>query len=403
MKLRVLHVETGGSYGGSMRALELYLKHSDREIFEHHLMLLYAVDGVEGIDAFLSEPAIVLNSAAGNGTGPGKALPNAAKRGASRKILSEAWDWARLGANVRSARKLALLLRQNGYDLIHVNNTFPHQSKLLLAAKFANIPVVGHVRNPVEDTFFNRTMMGWTAAVATVSREFEGELNAWKQPSIVRTCHDGIEIRQADRLKAPGLRSALLRGGNYLFGSVGRLDEQKGYLHFVEAARLVAEREPGARFAIAGDGPQKRTLQEKIAGGGLQDRFELCGFRQDVPEFVSALDCFVSSSSWEGLPIAIAEAMLLRRPVVATAVGGNAELFPGREKELVSSGDPVALSQRMLNSMHRAPTPKELDDSARVAATLTDPARSAAVLDGLFAEFCPAPGREAVAAAMTPA
>src|SRR6185369_17404630 len=81
MKLRVLHVETGGSYGGSLRALELYLKHSDREIFEHHLMLLYPVDGVEGITAYLSEPTIVLNGAAGNGTGPGKALPTAAKRG----------------------------------------------------------------------------------------------------------------------------------------------------------------------------------------------------------------------------------------------------------------------------------------------------------------------------------
>ena len=213
-----------------------------------------------------------------------------------------------------------------------MNNTFPHQSKLLLAAKFANIRVVGHVRNPVEDTLFNRTMMGWTAAVATVGREFERDLNRWRLPSIVRTCHDGIEIRKADHTKVLGSRTALLRDGTYLFGSVGRLDEQKGYLHFVEAARLVAEQEPGARFAIAGDGPQKQLIQTMIADRGLQDRFELCGFRQDVPEFVSALDCFVSSSSWEGLPIAIAEAMLLHRPVVATGVGGNAELFPGRKR-----------------------------------------------------------------------
>jgi glycosyltransferase involved in cell wall biosynthesis len=403
MKLRVLHVETGGSYGGSLRALELYLKHSDRGIFEHHLMLLYPVVGIEGLSVYLSGPAIVLNGSGGNGAGPGKVLPKAAKRGTSRKILSEAWDWARLGANVLAARKIARLLRQNAYDLIHVNNTFPHQSKLLLAAKFANIRVVGHVRNPVEDTHFNRTMMGWTAAVATVSREFERELNEWKLPSIAKTCHDGIEIRKADDAKVPGLRSALLRGGSYLFGSVGRLDEQKGYLHFVEAARLVAEQEPGARFAVAGDGPQRQILQAMIADRRLQGRFELCGFRQDVPEFVSALDCFVSSSSWEGLPIAIAEAMLLRRPVVATAVGGNAELFPGRERELVCSGDPAALAQQMLHTMRMPPKPEELENSAAVAATLTDPARSAAVLDRLFAEFCVTPGKEAAAAAMTSA
>src|SRR5439155_26478587 len=150
--------------------LELYLKHSDRRIFEHHLMLLYPVPGVERLNAYLNAPTIVLNRSAGNGSGPGKALPMAVKMGRSRRLLSEAWDWARLGACVFSARGIARLLRQHAYDLVHVNNTFPHQSILLLAAKLANVPVVGHVRNPVEDTRFNRTMMRWTVAVATVSR-----------------------------------------------------------------------------------------------------------------------------------------------------------------------------------------------------------------------------------------
>ena len=401
MRLRVLHVETGGSYGGSLRALELYLRHSDGQRFEHHLMLLHPVAEVERLGAYLSGPTIVLNGSGSTTSGPGKVLPQVARAGTSRRILSEAWDWARLGASVISARKISHLLRQNAYDLVHVNNTFPHQSKLLLAAKLANVPVVGHVRNPVENTSFNRTMMRWTAAVATVSRAFERELNGWRLSSIAKTCHDGIEVRKPEDAQVPALRSALLRGGNYLFGSVGRLEEQKGYVHFVEAARLVAGQEPGTRFAIAGEGPQRQLLQGLIVRYGLHDRFELCGFRRDVPEFVSALDCFVSSSMWEGLPIAIVEAMLLRRPVVATAVGGNAEVFPGREQELARCADPAALAERMLYRMRTSPTCEELEDSAAVAATLTDPAGSAAALDQLFADFSMASRKEAAAAVAT--
>src|SRR5437899_6977167 len=61
MRTKILHVETGGSYGGSLRALELYLKHSDRQSFEHHLMLLHPVAGVERLDPYLSVPTNVLN------------------------------------------------------------------------------------------------------------------------------------------------------------------------------------------------------------------------------------------------------------------------------------------------------------------------------------------------------
>ena len=401
MKVRVLHVETGGSYGGSLRALELYLKHSDCDRFDHSLLLLRPVNGVERLTAHLSEPPIVLSASENsNGSGPGKALPEIAKTGASRRFLSEAWDWARLGAGVFRARTVSRQLQRGKYDLIHVNNTFPHQGKVLMAARFANIPVVGHVRNPVENTKFNRTMMRWTAGVATVSRQFERELNDWDLATTVRTCYDGIEVRKADSTKVPGLRRDLLRGGAYLFGSVGRLDEQKGYVHFVEAARIVAEQEKGAGFVIGGDGPQREMLQALIEQHSLQNKIQLCGFRTDVPEFVSSLDCFVSSSQWEGLPIAIVEAMLLRKPVVATAVGGNAEVFPGREHELVPSGDPAALAGKMLHVMRTSPTNEELEQSATFAGRLTDPVRSAAALDQIFAELAVKAGERAKAAVM---
>jgi len=403
MKLSILHVEAGGSYGGSLRALELYLKYSDRSRFDHHLMMLRSAPGLERLSAYLSEPTIVLSAETKTGDGPGKALPDAAKTGSLGPLLSEAWDWARLAAGTFRSRKLSSLMQKNAYDLIHVNNTFPHQAQVLMAARFAGIPVIGHARNPIEDTRFNRTMMRWTAAVATVNREFEKELNAWKLATIARTFHDGIELRDPDADRVPALRAELLRGGTYLFGSVGRLDAQKGYSDIVEAARVIAHQDAGARFAVAGDGPQREMLQCLIRRHGLEDRFELCGFRADVPEFVSALDCFVSSSRWEGLPIAIVEAMLLRKPVVATAVGGNAELFPGREQELSACGNPAALAGQMLQQMRQSPRKEGLERSALIAAKLTDPARSAAMLDELFIELAPRLKKEVVAVAMNSA
>ena len=127
--------------------------------------------------------------------------------------------------------------------------------------------------------------------------------------------------------------------------SVGRLDSQKGYDVLIEAAKLCADRGVDAEFVIAGDGPRRQELEQKIADYRLASKVQLVGRTDDVRGLLTAADVFVSSSRWEGMPNAVLEAMAAGLPVVATAVGGTVELVVHDETGLlVPPGDAGAIA-----------------------------------------------------------
>ena len=107
---------------------------------------------------------------------------------------------------------------------------------------------------------------------------------------------------------------------------------------------------------IAGEGPERPALERQIARLGLGDRVFLLGHRDDVPEVLADMDVFALSSDYEGMCLAVAEALAVGTPVVATWVGGVPQTVahektgllvpPGNVKELVAAirrllGDPA--------------------------------------------------------------
>jgi glycosyltransferase involved in cell wall biosynthesis len=295
----------------------------------------------------------------------------------------EVLEWIDIGRSWPNVLKIKEALCAGDYALVHVNNTFTYQLPTLFAAHIAGIPVVAHVRNPIRACAFSRMAARLADCIVTVSRVFEKELNGWGLPIAVCTCYDCTELPATDQSVSSSLRVSLLGSGNVLIGSVGRLEEQKGYQDLVHAARRVIDLFPEVRFAIAGDGPLRPSLERSIAQLGLESKFRLCGFRSDVTNFLAALDLFVSSSHWEGLPLAIVEAMLLGKRVVATDVGGTSEVvLPGQTGELVPPSNPGAMAIAIAKFVSR---PKDSGSWAKrtlqVASTLGDPDRNAQAFD----------------------
>jgi glycosyltransferase involved in cell wall biosynthesis len=162
----------------------------------------------------------------------------------------------------------------------------------------------------------------------------------------------GIEVAhvQAQRAQGAEVRAELgIDPGTIVIGTVANLRVQKAYPDLLEAAREVIERRPDVRFVAVGQGPLEAEIRAMHARLGLGDRLLLLGHRPDAVRVMGACDVFVLASHWEGLGVAVMEALALGLPVVATAVGGVPEVVEhGREGLLVPPGHPGELAAALL-------------------------------------------------------
>ena len=138
-----------------------------------------------------------------------------------------------------------------------------------------------------------------------------------------------------------------------LFGMVAMIRGEKGHAHFVKAAAKVLEKIPGARFVIAGDGPESQVakLRQRVFKKFPQQPAPviLAGYREDVSEIMAAIDVLVVPSLKEAQTIVIPQAFATGKPVVASLVGGIPEIVAHeRNGLLVTAGDDRDLAAAML-------------------------------------------------------
>lgn len=109
--------------------------------------------------------------------------------------------------------------------------------------------------------------------------------------------------------------------------TVARLVPQKGIEYLIDAAAIVHRESPGCRFQIVGDGPLLPALRARARSLGLDETLFFTGASAQVEEILAAADIFVLPSLWEGLPMALLEAMAAGLPVVATDTSGSREII----------------------------------------------------------------------------
>ncbi len=137
---------------------------------------------------------------------------------------------------------------------------------------------------------------------------------------------------------------------SWLVGTVGRMQTVKDQTTlaraFIRALAIAPELKESLRLVMIGDGPLRAQSQALLEQAGLAALAWLPGERNDVPEILRGLDCFVLPSLAEGISNTILEAMASGLPVIATDVGGNGELVEaGRSGELVAVSDVEAMAK----------------------------------------------------------
>ncbi len=193
--------------------------------------------------------------------------------------------------------------------------------------------------------------------------------------------------------------------GQWLVGTVGRMEAIKDPLNLARAFVRALELQPAAanrlRLVLVGDGALRAEASAVLDRAGVRERVWFAGERADVPDVMRGLDCFVLPSLAEGVSNTILEAMASRLPVVATRVGGNAELVEsGMTGVLVPPANSEALAEAMLGYFNDQPTARRHARAARrVAESRFSLARMSADYASLYerelaAAGVPVPPRE---------
>jgi glycosyltransferase involved in cell wall biosynthesis len=130
---------------------------------------------------------------------------------------------------------------------------------------------------------------------------------------------------------------------------VGTLKEQKGHRFLIDAAQAVAAQFPDTHWLFIGDGALREALQAQANAAGLAQHIHFLGNRSDVAALLAASDGFVLPSLWEGLPMALLEAMASSLPIIATEVSGTKQVMvAGETGLLVPPGNVPHLESAML-------------------------------------------------------
>lgn len=181
------------------------------------------------------------------------------------------------------------------------------------------------------------------------------------------------EFAPVARERALALRRELgLPDDELVIGAIGRLNEQKGHRHLLDAAAQVFAKHK-ARLLIVGDGDLMPALSEQARRLGIAERVVFAGHRSDVPPLLGAIDVFCIASLYEGTPLTLFEAMAAGKPVVSTSVDGCREVIEdGRTGLLVPPRDPAALAAALLRVLDDSELRLRLGENALAASRRYD-------------------------------
>ena len=292
-------------------------------------------------------------------------------------MLAPREDRATLGA-------LTAAIADFGADIVH---THGQKAGLLgrMAARRAGVPSLYTPNSLVYRTQLLRPRRGararmilgrgverWlgrsTAALIAVASEERDAMvsDGLASADRVHVVHNGAS---ADASAAPDPRLVEFAAGEPLAGFVAGLRDQKGLPDLLAALELLAQRGEAVRFAIVGNGELRDMVAERLATGPAGPMTLLLPFDAPVEPYLAALDLFVLPSYWEGLPLAVLEAMHMGLPVVATAVNGTPDaVSDGQTGLLVAPGDPPALAGAIAELMSDAGRRQAMGEAAARAA-----------------------------------
>jgi glycosyltransferase involved in cell wall biosynthesis len=302
--------------------------------------------------------------------------------------------------DVRWVITLRRQLQRDPVDVVHVHSPYAAAMVRLAVRTLprSRRPAVVSTEHNAWSTFrgptrwANAATARLDAATIAVSQETRDSMSAHQRARCEVLAHgvDVADIRARSAHRAEIRAELGVDDATVLVGTVANYHPKKDWPNLLRTARLVADRGLPVRFCSVGQGPLQSEVEALHAELHLDGTVILTGFRPDAVELMAACDVFAMSSLWEGLPVAVMEALALGLPVVATAVGGLAETFTdGVDALLVPSGDSVALADAIERVACDPTLRSMLADAARARADEFDAARAQLRIEEIYRTVAP--------------
>jgi len=268
------------------------------------------------------------------------------------------------GSKYARINQLANFFSVRNYDLLHTHNAYPHFYGSL-AARRAKIPATIHTRHGRRfgETLSERLQFAFASRISDYVVPVSDDTGerckniGWLPDRKIKRIWNGIDV---DRFHFTGPANALTAI------TVSRLSPEKDLVTMLEAVKFVVNQIPQFHLIIVGDGPERKTLEQKTATLNLESHVTFLGERNDIPDLLSQAGFYVSSSLTEGISLTLLEAMSVGLPVVTTAVGGNPEIVQQPETGiLVPSANASKLADGIIDMCHQRNEWPQIGQNAR--------------------------------------
>jgi len=230
-----------------------------------------------------------------------------------------------------------------------------------------------HKNYSVKQRIANGLTLPLADHIVSISRTVSESFSRWEDvllsgtpQSVIHNSvdHEAVEIN-LDTPVPDEFRSSI-ETGKPVIGTVGRAVEQKNQIVLLDAIRSLRQEYPNIRLVIVGDGPLAETLHETATRYGIEDNVLITGWigRTDVYSLINEFDVYAMPSAWEGLGVAVVEAMIAEKPILVSDIPIFHEIL-GDTALYAPPDDPGEWTEHIKRYLHEPPTATKLSRDAR--------------------------------------
>ncbi|WP_027674882.1 glycosyltransferase [Agrobacterium larrymoorei] len=282
------------------------------------------------------------------------------------RLLSRA---ARLGLAVKSIDDMSAFgewLRATSTSILHVHAGIGWEGHEIAGAGFAhNIPVVRTEHLPYLLTDKDQQQHYARECVSLAHRIAVSEaVKSSFEQNGVDADHISL-VRNGTFALTPNPGKTSIRGmdGRNVLLTAARFSKQKDHATLIAAMPAILAAHPNTVLLLVGKGEELEAIKALVEAQSLTEHVRFLGHRTDIADLMAQADLFVLPSKFEGLPLAVLEAMSIGLPVVATNIGGNIEALGPSHPFLAEPGDYASLAQVLIRALDDPATAKSAGQS----------------------------------------